>query len=811
MAAGCGSSPPSDLGSSTAAIVGATPVSTGTGTFAIPSLGVSGSWKDSSYTETSNGTVHGLTYTNGADLVAAPVDQTNPTETELASWVARSRGGTEWKHESTPAFEGYLRSAWNAGIAHLANLDSAKLKTLQSDLAGLGVAVTLKPEVKHAVPYAPTQTRWLRNQYAPNGKTSSWGPIQAKYEYTTPSTTAAVRQRAARLYCAARKAADVQAANPSSVMMGEQVALPLTIFGQRVDLGVVQATLAIDRPKKFTGGSAGVAAPSDGAQAFLVPLLAGVHAIPVRGIPLVPEFPELRHPIALVGGDSQVVSPQADESILTGTFPALCFFGTCTSPKPTYTTAPRKTWETATHTDALMTANAGLSWSTGKIPVMRFSFGKVDIEFVSSLDVGTPAVADDRALKRTHPAWSPLARPDQPTTPADWGAYNDSAWTIDSYYLGTSPTPPFFATLAANPWATSLSSATLMRLYENDDRHLVTQSALGIGAKLYGGGEADIAGLHLSLTGIGSVNGSIQLKHDLRDGVSAVQTIPSDPSLHADLYPFDNLLVTPKTSATVDIGLEVSLRMSADLGFAKLDHRVKLLDPKASKTWGDKPWEEKRRLRLGTGSDFAWASDLAQASWSMAHLPNTAAFSSFERTVDACLADETTPPSAPPPCPAKPGSGTVPSAEICVVMTPDHTSGYYGGFGTDAEWGADVCADPVGRANLMSADPMIRACYRSLLQYACSPVSRALDAVKGRAHVLRTDSASGTVDGGLVEAIKACLTAFPTAPGYEGDVVNRYMTFAACDASGRLLSKEETFSVAGSPGEPSPVGDGSCR
>lgn len=794
-----------DVGSTGAPIVG-TPIEHPTGFVGIPAMVASGSWSDAPYAATGSSSVHGLTYTNGADLASGPIPvaTTDPT-----TWIARARGGSEWANESTPAFDSRLRAAWEAGVGHLANIDESTLDLLKKDLATLGVTVTKKPVAREALGYDPDQVRWLRSQYAPNGKTSTWGPIQQKYEYSSPDVTAAVRQRGARLYCAARRAADVQAANPGSVVMGEQVALPLTIFGTRIDIGVVQATFAIDAPKKFTGGGPGVIAPADGAQAFVVPLLAGIRAIPIRGLPLIPEFPELRHPIALVGGDSQVVSPQANETILDGVIPGFCWFGTCTKPRPSYVSASRKTWETATHADALLTASAGLDWTTGEIPVMTFGFGQVNVAFGADLAIGERQVGNDRVLQPALSTWSPLVRPDLPPTPAAWGMYNDSSWGIDSYHLGTSPTPPYLILMNGGaPWTPSTSSASLLRAYENDDRHIATQSRLGVQASIIARGGAKISVLDLTLQGTGKIEGSIQLKHDLRNGLSQLQTVPSDPSIHPDVYPFDNLLVTPKTSATVTLGLTVTLNIKADFGIKKIDHTVTLLDPKTSKTWGDKPWDEDRRMRLGTGSDYAWAGDLAQQSWSMAHLPNSPTFDSFDRTVDACLADMTTPPSAPPPCPSKPGTGTVPAAQICVVMTPDHSLGFDGGFGTNYEWGPDVCTDPVGRAALMTTDPAVRACYQSLLQYVCSPVSRPLDGITGRSHVLRPDSGSVSTDASLATAMKACLDAFPTWPA--GDVINRHMSFAACDATGRLLSKEETFSAEGSSTEPPAVKNGSC-
>ena len=245
-------------------LLGASPyptISPGSGSF-------SGSVNWSAGTESANGT-----YTNYLDLSAAPA-------TNEISWnagLSLATSGTNASKFTAPNFTAYMVAAAsqaNADTIGAMNTNSTLNTVLQDAFNyyfGAGT-VTIPPPTAQFSGYPPVRGQWERSFQNLFG-----GP--PNLTFTDPPQLSELRERGARLYCAARTANKQQSAT-HTVTMGSQSVASVNVLGNQIDLLVLEPTVELGSPQRQLG------AANDGAQAFEIPLQLGAIIFPIRGLAL---------------------------------------------------------------------------------------------------------------------------------------------------------------------------------------------------------------------------------------------------------------------------------------------------------------------------------------------------------------------------------------------------------------------------------------------------------------------------------------------------------------------------------------------
>lgn len=741
-------------------------------------------------------------FSDGRDVAQGALPYT------ATDWIPIARGGFLSEYESSPAFQTHLQSAIDDSDSNLKKIDEGTLLDLADLLQRIpGLHVTPRPVSRSFAGYKPVQARWAKMKYSKDPSYTGLFASEAlkRYDYPDPSSVGEIRRRGARLYCAARRAIREQAARPDASLLGEQVAIPLKIFGHKVDIGVLQATLAIDGPERYTGAPPGSPSPNDGAQAFKVPLLAGARVIPIRGLAKPLEaFPEIRHPVVMVTGDSEVVSALPKKSIVTGGS-WFCWWGGCKSFRRTTTDHPEID-QTVTHANAIASSAAGLDASV-RFPLYNVGMLKVEMELAAGITLGERTNANDRLWKGAPSPWPTLARPDMVSDPKTYGgSFDDSSWTMISPWYGAS----FDYTLQGRssalgtiyqqePW-----EPLAMRALHDDDHHVATKTGLTLDATVTGTVSASMGPLDIRLEAAGNLGGGFFLEHHIRDGLAAYKPswVGSTPYVLQS-----NLLVVPQTSSTVSVNLDLDLFLHMPIPFFDdLNFHEKLIHEGTEKIFASKPWPETSRLRLGTGSNSA---DPTNKPATMSHLASTGGtsdtFDTFSDSVDTCLADAAPNPAVPKPCGASDGPVQTPRANVCVVSRPKCDGAGImcppGGFGSAAEW-AGACTNTTATAASMAGSwsgPLYE-CYRRALAYLCSPVARTLAGGAGVSHILEM----GTSDGRFADVISTCVAAAP--PGtVPAAVVHDMFTFTLCDDTALPMSSADAIVMPSDKTTPEPV------
>jgi hypothetical protein len=253
--------------------------------------------------------VHEGRMTWGGDLV----DPGTGSPAAWQGWFSPIQGPL--RYTASPAFPVRVGQAWSAAQSHLTALDPAAIgdafelfEKLQDFMPGASATVT-KPDTPKSFffGYRPLRARWLGSQWGRPG------PLlfqpEKHYAYADSPPFRDVRMRGARLYCAARRAQLEQAGLPAS--LGERVGFSVSLVGHTIDFLVIEPTLALDGPERFTG------AAGDLSRAFTVPFLLGTRVTPIRGLGL-PGFGEIRVPLELVTGDSETVTAAEKRPVFVG-------------------------------------------------------------------------------------------------------------------------------------------------------------------------------------------------------------------------------------------------------------------------------------------------------------------------------------------------------------------------------------------------------------------------------------------------------------------------------------------------------------
>jgi hypothetical protein len=587
--------------------------------------------------------------------------------------------------------------------------------------------------------------------------------------------------------------------------MGRQVALPLTILGHEVDLGVIEPTFTLDGAQRFTAAGA-----ADGAQAFEVPMLLGASLTPIDGVGL-PGFGELRHPLVLVAGDTEVASAVAPVMLHTGDRPFCSPFGGCGT-IPTFSSVFPQDYLTVTHADAVLGRSAQLIVTVPPTPIFTLGVLTLFLEGSGTLTIGgggAAAPVNDRLLAGVPSGWPVPPRAGGVST-SPWSPafnYDDGSWTplfdVDAPLTGM---PTFALPASGGTAAFGTADPMLMRALADDDHHVATNTSvdLRVGADASVGFDLGIA--NFTLVGKVDVHVGFGQQIDVRDGAL-------DLMGNGFGYPMTALTVTPSTNASVGAGFTVTLRILIPLVFDTIDETFTIVSASTGNTWTSAPWPQTNRALIATGSAYG---DPTDQPWAVSHLPSSSTpptsptyplFNSFDQDVNACLADTTSYPPVPPACPPT-ATGSTPHGNVCVFSGSELFDTPIG-RGAAGAW-AGACADipaHVG-AILPGGTPDQKACYTAVLSALCAPTSREQDwhVQHGVARIL--DMVHPNLDLGALT--DQCTRAF--APITATRSFNRIFQFGACDDSARMLDPTEVITTPATPlGTPSPVTAGTCH
>lgn len=769
----------------------------------VPDLGVSGTATSAAPTATDAASIHEATFSNGVQSKAAVAG-------DATSWHTLATGGPggSWaQFESAPGFAGELSTAENDATSNM-TADDTQLASIESFLGALPISLHVShTTAQYFFGWPAVQARWLRQAYAVTNTSTG---MMSNQVYAEPSFTNEIRDRGARLFCAARAAAFNQAATHQA-SMGRQAALTVSIFGADIQLGVVEPTFRFDVPQKHIGAGA------DGMQTFEVPFQVGAQVTPIGGLGL-PGFPELRYPVALVTGDTEVASNLPVQSLHTGDSMGCSPFLGCWY-RPIFTYVHPKDYLTVTHADAVRGRSAHLDAHTDEIPLFTMGAFTVTFHAGGTIDVGKPTTGtppDDRLLTGV-PSWWPLVYRTGNLSPSPWPGYlyDSEPWSAPSGIDGAPGSyTGFTLPSASNVAGFSPSDPLLLRALEDDDHHMQTATSVGLTGAVTGSFGFDLGIAHFQLSGTGTLGVSGAVQMDVRDGEMALPPTPvpgtrgTSPAL-----PLTAITATPSTSATASIGFTVGLHIHIPLIFDDIDEDVGIINASAEHTWGGTPWDQQNRALLATGSSYG---DPRIQPWAVSHLPFTGTpsttyptypvFNSFDQSVDACLADPATPPPPPPPCPA-PTPTTPPHGNVCVF-----SGSMQQGYGTPAAW-VGVCGGIPGHVDAIlgaSAPAAQKQCYIDTLTALCKPTSQEQNwrGQHGVAHIINTLDPAHEIDIGALAA--ECSTAFE--PQNHTVTFNRIFAFGPCDDAATMIDPKSVV-VPKSPadGTPSPVTPGTCN
>jgi hypothetical protein len=778
----------------------------------IPSLGLHGKTFDAPLAWDAPFVVHEGTFSDGLDL-SAPPHHVATTWIDDAALVP---------HASAPGFSAVLGQALDDGTGPLGleKLEPGAMETAIDVLGLLGGSTEFTGPEALFLGYAPARARWLAARSFPANLR------QATVVYDDPLAMANLRERGARLYCAAREAQNVHQ-SAATKAMGRQVGFSATLFGEQVDFLVVEPTLVLDGPFPYLGGTprcpvdpsadcGATPSPHDGAQAFMIPLLFGTRVTPVS---LLPSLPEVRYPVVLVAGDSEVRTP---------VFVPL---------SPLF----RREYQTVTHAEAVLTAGAG-GRAAGTIPLFQLGVVSVDLHLGLAMRLGQPfsgeapslcpsgtgdlpgypatvAPANDRLLLGAPSGWPP-ARAGAMSTLGGF-RFAEGPWQPSSFSADTLA-PFFFTHVSSDPADPAIFGGLwffdplVVRALEDDDRHVWNSSTMqlcgGISATL----GIDLGPVDVGLTAGGNLSGFVAQRHDLRSALIALQAAPPDgPQLvEYPALPMAALSVTPRTRASADMNLFVHLTLEIEIDLLLETVTITLFDDDLLNTgpinlasYDSGPWAEEHRLRLGTGSSFG---DPMKQPVTLSHLPNGTLFASFPvgNDVDSCLADASPNVPAPTPCESTPPSSALPQVEVCA---------YAGGVGTpdDEPLPPNVCDDIDGfvAAALGGATPAQQACLRERFVFLCEPVSKQQTFLNQPVRARVLDFANPDLAGSLQNVVQICVDA-NVPPGAGEAAAEAYaqtiFSYGLCEPDATLIAGSSAVAPVGNPLQAPPVTPGQC-
>ena len=863
---------------------------------AIPSLHVDGDTFSAGTSITGPTFIHEGVFSNGIDLpgpwqLDTKTFQCNPATTlppppNAKPSPAPPNGGDfvsnaiSTQHTSTSALQDDLRNAiCDASSAELPKLDAGVLNDLLSLLADLGAATATGNPTPRFLTFPdasnrPEFGRWLRDrttltltpflphlsllreQHQTGIPESVSSPklhldrsvfgFGQQINYSDPIVMANLRERGARLYCAARQAQNLQSSATKS--MGRLVPFSLNLLGQEIDFLVVEPTLVIDGPQPYIDPKfprcpvdgvdcANPAFPkNDGAQAFMIPFLVGTQITPVS---LLPSLAEIRSPLVMVTGDSEVV----------------------TTANLVFPDSVRH-YQTASHTDAILSQEIV---GGARDSILLFTIGPVQIllDFGLGFDVGqlySDEQINFRLLGNSHQSILDLIKASAPGTCLQTNPSSLCSPTNDRVLAALMP--PFPSPLRIGDfqfgasygwdegaWLPALGTANttltnsirtlpdnapseffnlrpfdpmLIRGFEDDDRHTWVSTTLG----LFAGIEGKLPDVNLSFSPLGSlffhlaaagdIRGDVAMRHTLRDAAIAVFSDVAGPK------PISAASIEPTVSANAAFSFEVQMTLTVTLQFYGT---LTIFDGLLIDTgdlplaeYSPVPFDESHRFRLGTGADLGdplKSPKISTVESVPSHFPSGDSFASFPPggDVDSCLTDAS--PNNPPPPPCGPGNVVLnpPHSELCV----------YGGNLQSGERSlftslpANVCT-MIGTyvpALLPGGTVPQQDCLFEEFDFLCHATSKeqSFSGNEVVAHVIDPSNNYGNPDMRTIfDITKDCVNAF--APGgtqQQAQAIARALFgFAICDSNANLMTQSQVISRTRDPNIQPTVQPGQC-
>jgi len=473
----------------------------------IPPLGVSGAIFDPPNTSTGPLFVQEGSYTAGADVKSLAL-------TDLATW--KTSFLAPLPTTATRALATHLAEVLDESGALLDEFDGWKYGEAFDLFEKFGSVDISTSATRRLLGDAPIRERWLRSQWGFAQSPPSWYASEKQFTYAEPRPFREARLRGARLYCAAREAQFQQ--GDSIPSMGERVGFSVKLLGKTIDFFVVEPSVVLDGPERFTGTGA-----NDGAQAFEVPLLLGTRITPIRGLGL-PSFGEIRVPVSLVAADSEVSTLAAKRNIKVGVgmqckaisnYP---WFVCGLFPSTVYDYA--KGYQTVTHLDAIQTAEKTIK-ASATIPIFRVGIVAVNLALGAKLDIGLLEPENRRVLSFPQsdlpPARAGRLWVSPWTSPWVGTRYHDGPWTVstnDSTTLRWNVLPegtsdPFWR----GPLGGIFPPSHEIRAFQNDDHALESLTSLTVGGAIEGQLGGGWGPFDVSLSVTGGLSGTVVQHH----------------------------------------------------------------------------------------------------------------------------------------------------------------------------------------------------------------------------------------------------------------------------------------------------------
>ncbi len=723
------------------------------------------------------------------------------------------------EHTASPQLPVYMHGILDEAHAHQSefktvstNLDDA----LQAFADLLGPSVTFTPSSgpPSFFGYRPLRARWLRSQW----KGPELIPLpETQFVYPDYAAFRDIRQRGARLYCAARRGQREQdeavQLGLDATSLGRRSAFSFSLLGQTIDLLSLTSTVVFNGPQRCTGGAldapsclgSGGAAPSDGAQAFEVPLLLGHRLTPIRGLGL-PGFAEIQVPLVLVSGDSEVQTATDKRPVLVG-YQFVC--PPCLL-EPQYQVLHSKTYRTVTHTDAVLSGSRGYHL-TGNFPF--FFLGPVEVSFgldfsYSFGDLTNPLdrVIQPQGLLAT---WPPPTRTGWLfANPASGGwRYHEGPWRLrprpgapgalyEWRILPHGETIPY--------WREPLFPLLLphdIQALTDDDHSLASRTHVQLGGTISGTLGGDIGPFETTLTVSGGLTATLDHDHVVRDALMAqAPPPPVGPVSPPPMRPITALSVRARAQSSLDFtGLSARIHFKLSIPFfddIEFDESlfsvpgIPLASPQDTDDELDPtlPNDDALALRLGTGSKLGQPM-LKPAV--LSHLPQASDFETFEDDVPTCLADPAPNPDPVDPCPGEEPQGTPPHAHVCLYGP----SGIVRPIVLQIPMG--VCSNIPGYLNTLGLLGEQRACVGRYLAFLCTPTTQT-QPFKGEIVVSRLWDFDLAMKDDLKTIIDQCVAAFipsgtPGAQGQAEQFVKGLVSPAVCTDQAKNLTNSEVF------------------
>jgi hypothetical protein len=477
--------------------------------------------------------------------------------------------------------------------------------------------------------------------------------------YADPPQLQELRERGARLYCAALNANLNQG---STTTMGSQAMATINILGNNVDLLAVQPTVSLGAPNAQKGSA------NDGAQAFEIPMQFGTIIYPIRGLGL-PGLPELRYPVAIETGDTEAITQANYVSNYAWNY---------------------QTDVTATNAESIQSAEVDV---TGQDTVVLLSLYVLNLELSGEMQfrLGEASTENNRLLVGNEIAGLPET-PRTGTIDSALGVtYNDGPWYGCLGGTGPECTTVLPTSAASNRWPLPEppTGPTFIRAWQDDDHNFIGSTLATLNLSVILDGSLNIPPFDVAVDVTGSISGTASVDHIVQDAMIDVE----DPKVAGGQpTPVSALTVRPHTKASINWGdpsttnpvsaINLTASFSIDLPWpiGTISWQQTLLNVPGmaiasydsdndSSSPSGRAWPESGNLRIGTWSPVG--TNVTTQPTVDTQLPSASStFASFPGDVVAsCLNGTTQGKAAPPACSAQPAQGAAPKTNLCAYAS----------------------------------------------------------------------------------------------------------------------------------------------